>query len=300
MNGSPQSSHGRLILLCLLTLVPLTAAAGVCEETFLSTVEGGSMRFIAVEPQPDAPSAEVIENLKQAFTADGLVVADARKEGDLMLLPALQRATRATPGIMLLANVSDARVDLFTTVPMSVKTNSALRADSEYMRGHLCRLLATAARRGSENVDARTAPPPDRSNARMLRPSMDFDASQARAALEPGTNGIAGAACAYYGGNWVYPSSVILLPLTPYLAEYLRLVKKARATDQVYANPEMSEIRLVGQTNSKGQFRFADLKAGSYYLYTETGARVQYERDVTVGNAYTPIGNYSRGCSRSG
>lgn len=284
-------------LLVLSLLFPTTALASACEEAFAHTTEKQAMTLNAADLNPDVEPGVVIETMKQVLAAEGLSVGNAINDDGVMRLYATQKATQTSPEVPLLASAGDETIEIFTVVLMSMKQNSMLRADADYMRRYLCRLLAKATPQGQRldgnRTSARTAPPSDHPNAKMLRPGMDFDAAAARAALEPGTNVIAGAACANYGGNWVHPSAVILLPMTPYLAEYLRLVKKAKAADKVDADPEMMSIRLIGKTNSKGEFRFADLKAGSYYLYTETAARVEYERDVTVGTTSTPIGSYA-------
>lgn len=84
---------------------------------------------------------------------------------------------------------------------------------------------------------------------------------------------------------------ILLLPVTPYLEELIRLRKEAKHGEAVLQSPEVLETSIMTVADDKGRFQFIELKPGRYYLYaafnfTREGSRNVYRGSATDG-AYT-------------
>lgn len=128
---------------------------------------------------------------------------------------------------------------------------------------------------------------------RVIAPKTLFDKAVALRALEKGTSTIEGTAC------WRIPDMgsraknvpILLLPVTPYLEELIRLRKEAKHGEAVLQSPEVLETSIMTVADDKGRFQFIELKPGRYYLYaafnfTREGSRNVYRGSATDG-AYT-------------
>lgn len=137
--------------------------------------------------------------------------------------------------------------------------------------------------------ESRTTPPPATSQSKVVHPTGDFNVAEAKAALEPGTGTITGAACVcrfvHHGPTSFTRADreiVVLYPASPYIANMLSLMHKTKAgTASIVADPAITSVRLQGRTNENGQFQFSKIKPGSYYVVadmhsTDTGTRTVY------------------------
>lgn len=135
-----------------------------------------------------------------------------------------------------------------------------------------------------------------------------FDTARARVALARGTGTIKGVAFTRpkngYGmkvGKAIYAAKtkILLMPVTPYLLEYLDLKKKEnhKKLKYVYISPDAWRFRLEAITNSDGEFTFPEMKPGKYYLesvvnWSTTGS---YDRYTGSGsNGYATTNYYTR------
>lgn len=106
---------------------------------------------------------------------------------------------------------------------------------------------------------------------RLYYPQSFFNPKLTKESLKLGKATIKGQAFAidnmdgskHYASN----STVILIPYTTYLNEWLKLNAKYKGTNSsVYLKPEVFELRLETITDQYGNFSFTDLKPGKYYL----------------------------------
>lgn len=304
-NEGYRASAMAIRFVSVLGLAPLSAlASGLCETKFRAEHEGSSWEFVSHQPLQGRTVEETVGSLRENFAHQGLKTFPIPDEGGKSRLGVIQPAHDRNPQVLLVAFVDKGAATLVIKLADSITDGSLLRADPEHMRSLMCGALASAAtdrsrtepavaNSGAADADySRTAPPPDKPKARVLEPSVKFNAQEARAALLPGTNVITGTACARYSGQLVLASNlpVYLYPVTPYLTEIMSLIKKVRNEDTVEIDPEFQTARLKGFTNAKGQFRFAKLKPGEYMLAAHIDSRIERQREVDVGTAYTAAG----------
>lgn len=291
----------------LLGLTGNAYSAEDCRSSFLVTgTPETRLIYAASQTVPHLNTAEAMATLRMAVENEGLTIVSAKQE-------ATQAITEFAPKddgntLQYLARVVADESNNTLTMIMALPTGRS--ADSGDMNNKLCSMLTTLGSadksKASENPtrdepssnttttaastsDAlslatdRTAPPPEIKN--ILKPSAVFDATAAKAALEPGTAAIAGTACTSRGGLQLARNQKILLfPDTPYLREFIKLVRKAKpGRDRVDADPEFLTARMEGMTNSKGEFQFAKMKSGSYYLYTTISTDVSGVQTVDRG-----------------
>src|SRR5690606_22923146 len=136
-----------------------------------------------------------------------------------------------------------------------------------------------------EPVQRPTAPEP-------VAPTTPFDRASALQAIERGNSTIRGIACTYHD-NYKFPmanSHVYLLPVTPYLDEWLQLRKKTRDRPVAGLLKEAFEVRVETSTDEKGHFRFPNMKPGRYYLMALMSFNQVKSRDVYAGSGYNSMG----------
>lgn len=132
-----------------------------------------------------------------------------------------------------------------------------------------------------------------------LEPQAAFDAAAALEAIGRGTSSIQGAACAYHD-NLQFPAAhqkVYLLPLTPYLEEWLQLRKQSHRARIAPLSNAVFEARVETQTDNKGRFRFPAMKPGRYYIVVPFAFNQAKSRDVYAGSghdAYGSVAYYQR------
>lgn len=115
-----------------------------------------------------------------------------------------------------------------------------------------------------------------------------FDASTAKAALDAGRSAIRGIACSHTPEGWYMPirQPVYLLPVTPYLEEWLNLRKNVKR-GQVVA-PLLDDafaIRVETKTDDRGRFQFTDMKPGRYYVFMDFSFNRTYSENVYAGTS---------------
>ena len=147
---------------------------------------------------------------------------------------------------------------------------------------------AADARGAAPDLQSRSAAP--ETQLKVLRPNSTFDLAVAKAALEPGNSTIRGTGCIRRAGNLILASNqhVYLYPATPYLKEAMDLMTKAKpGKDRLDIDPQAISTRMDGMTNPKGQFQFARMKPGTYYIFTTLQSAISGVQDVNRGSAYT-------------
>lgn len=125
-----------------------------------------------------------------------------------------------------------------------------------------------------------------------LQPQQTFDSVAAVQALERGSSSIQGVACSYHKNLYFEAAgkTVHLLPVTPYLEEWLALRKKAGRGQAVPLSNEAFAARIDTTTDAKGRFRFPDLKPGGYYIFVQFSFNQQKTGDFHAGTGYGPYG----------
>ncbi|MGY1458201.1 hypothetical protein ACW5F0_06065 [Luteimonas sp. A534] len=154
-------------------------------------------------------------------------------------------------------------------------------------------ISACAACVGVAHAQVRVSPGvADARQERVIEPGIRFDKAAALHALEPGNSTIQGTAC-WTGtrtGTRASNVPILLLPVTPYLEELVRLRKKARRGEAVLQSEELLKTSIATFANDKGRFQFTDLKPGRYYLYAVVDFTYARTHD-----AYRGTGQHSRG-----
>lgn len=142
---------------------------------------------------------------------------------------------------------------------------------------------------------------PERNDTVKLFAKTPFDVVQAKNALEKGTGAIKGVAYIRrlpdgklaLVGNRINASkiTIILFPVTPYLLEYLEVIKKEnpKKLKFAYIDSRAWSFRLEAITNSVGEFTFPNMKPGKYYLEGILPFSASGTYDVHTGSGY---GNY--------
>jgi len=258
------------------------------------------LRFGASQSIPSLNASQAIAQISKAAQDQGLEVYANHQDGAKITLDIGPQSSSGPAKYMsrIVADETSNNVTIVTVLKPGVA------ADPVDSQKRLCTLLASANggtnsdvvptvpanTQTSSDVASRTTPPPavepspatapsrtaPPSDVNILKPSATFDLASAKSALEPGNATITGTACTRHsveGGGGMYLAAnkkVLLFPDTPYLEEFLKLMRHAKAgRDQVYGDPQFFATRLEGMTNSKGQFRFAQMKPGKYYLFTQ-------------------------------
>lgn len=144
-------------------------------------------------------------------------------------------------------------------------------------------------------AQVRTSPGLDQQpQQRLLLVNAVFDPAEAKAALDPGTATIRGLSCSYHDGGMYRPDyrAVYLLPLTPYLQEWLDLRKKARRNEVVAPLLQSAfEMRVETETDDKGRFQFTRMRPGRYYLFMQFDFARAVSGQVYAGTSYGAYGS---------
>lgn len=275
-----------------------------CRSSFLVTgTPETRLIYAASQTVPRLDIARTMDTLRQAIKNENLEIVDVKGEGAQSIMEFSPRDDGKT--LQYLARiVADKSNDTLTMI-MAMPTGRS--ADSGAMNDKLCDMLTTLGgvnsrepsessagdrvsgsttltpSEASQSSSDRTTPPPEIKN--ILKPPVVFDAAAAKAALEPGMAAITGTACTSRGGLQLASNQkVLLFPDTPYLREFIKHVRRAKpGRDRVDADPDFLATRLEGMTNSKGEFQFARMKPGSYYLYTTMSTDVSGIQTVDRG-----------------
>ena len=124
-----------------------------------------------------------------------------------------------------------------------------------------------------------------------IEPTSKFDIGEAYLKLDYGTNTIRGTA--YLKKNGInfpdYKEKILLYPVTPYLLEFIELKKKNTKRKRAVMSRGCFITRIEAVfNNQKGEFEFANIRPGKYYLITwinyqktasytvQTGTRTAY------------------------
>jgi hypothetical protein len=150
---------------------------------------------------------------------------------------------------------------------------------------------------------------PERDDTIRLFAKTPFDTAQARRQLARGTGTIKGVAFTRPNDNTAFhiktgkllanKMKIVLMPVTPYLLEFLDLKKKEnpKKLKFAYMSPQAWYFRLEAITNSTGEFTFPEMKPGKYYLeavlnWSQGGTYNKYTGSAYNGygttNYYTP------------
>lgn len=127
-------------------------------------------------------------------------------------------------------------------------------------------------------------PPPER----PIQPQSRFDRAAATRALDKGTATIRGRACARHSDGLFYANGrlVLLMPVTPYLEEFLALRKGARNGEVAVADPALMETSVGTMTDDDGRFQFTEMRPGRYYLFMVFEVNRVHSRNVYAGSSY--------------
>ena len=288
--------YAALLSFCFFFLVR-TALADSCEANFQTTGSTpGNITYLVFIQVTNLDNHRAIAQVKGVGVAEGFQVRAETYPGDqgeLILAPKGGGAP-----VVVVASSGAGRL----AAGSQPYRGQPVTADG--MRKTLCGLLEKSNAGTADNSQVpplngdRSAPPAENSRTappagkqlNVLRPSSTFDLAAAKAALEPGTATIRGTACVRHIGNLVLGSNqpVYLFPATPYFQEWIELTHKAKAgRDQIDVAPGVAATRMSGMTNGKGQFQFANMKPGKYYLFTTISSNYAGTNDVSTGTAQT-------------
>lgn len=106
----------------------------------------------------------------------------------------------------------------------------------------------------------------------VVKPVNTFDATATQYALAKGNSTITGQAFAKTVGGDIKLAAgnkIMLLPLTPYLEELLKLKANKGALTDIDANPDVINYKRETIADASGRFKFENLKTGKYYLETD-------------------------------
>lgn len=270
-----------------------------CEVNFSThaTPQGATM-YAVQDTYQGVPPQTMLQRIAKAAQASGfLVVRPVTMDGgDASLVI----GTRAPPSYPVMASAhANGMVILIALI------NPGMQVAPLALRDRMCGLMAhvgspdatdhgDAAGAGATSVGpitdaSRTALPaaaqPQRQRPAVLAPDIPFDIDAAKRDLEPGTATIRGSACGFYGRIKGYPSTVVLLPATPYMRQVFKLMEEnPKGLRNVQVAPMAMATTMVAKTSGalKGHFQFSRMKPGSYYVFaTLTAASfVTYQQKV--------------------
>ena len=296
------------VVLCALSIWPAVSAASTsCESNFkeLKTQDGGTF-YMTLSSYEAIGARQALDQYKRIAADQGYELVAPPDYSAAEPGMAIGRSPSPNP-IMIMITRQASTISLTTIVARGT------RANAEEERARLCELVAQfdAGRSGagqgrgprqtSEQLreQSRTTIPEAIPSMRVLSPSVPFDRSSAKAALEPGRSVIRGQACGTYNGSVAFAagSKVLLYPATPYWEQLVRISKKAKpGKDQVVPDPEAVATRMEATANSKGEFQFSQMKPGRYFLVTVLSVVLGGSRDVYAGRvegAYSSANVYT-------
>jgi hypothetical protein len=282
--------------------IPTTSAAEIastCEAnfSFKGAMFPGGYQYGTYVSVPITEFDAVLRNLKTAAGPGGYKVAEERQDaGQKQML--LTPAKGGNPIVVIL----DTHNGHFG-IGMQAAQGQPLISDAA--RGVLCSwvglgtaspdaLSAALSQQANDNrgaapgLESRTAAPAQQLHE--LRPSSTFNLAEAKAALEPGNSTIRGTGCIRRAGNLILAKNqhVYLYPATPYFREAMDLMTKAKpGKDHLDIDPQAISTRMDGMTNPKGQFQFARMKPGTYYIFTTLESAISGVQDISSGPVWT-------------
>lgn len=283
----------RIPLICATLLMIATGAARAtsCETNF--SYDGDAtqgMRFSTWRTIPGLDPARTIAELSAIAKTQGLEpYGDVTTEGPETFQDLATRSTGASR--IFIVRVSANRTDDSLTI-LSILPEG-MSAQPEDMRKDMCSLLAAAkgpAKPAVTTEQARTAPPSSSKPVIDLKFQTIFNLQQAQSALGPGDATITGQACSSNSGVLFLArnQNILLLPVTPYLQEWLKLRDKVKpGRSQLELSPAFLATNMVAMTNHEGEFMFRNMKPGQYYLLTTMDSSVSGSREVYMGSART-------------
>lgn len=282
----------------LLLLAPSAWAQDECANHFMHDdfVAGKPTRLATFVKLNGTDVKASLESLREVAEHDGFHIEKLElngSEGDLLFWQGKNGQQGSFPVMAKIAGP-------VPTLSMVVLFPPDMTSKPDMIRDNMCGMIAragiaTSGADPAQQAGGRTQPPGDSRTAppstapkplNVLTPSAAFDVAAAKAALEEGDSVITGTACSVHDNvvNFAKNRKVLLFPVTPYLQQAVDLMHKAKpGRDTVELSPEMRAVKLEGMTNEKGQFRFARMKPGKYFLMTMLGSAVTRTRDVNVG-----------------
>jgi len=106
----------------------------------------------------------------------------------------------------------------------------------------------------------------------IVKPTVPFNPQEMKNALRAGNSAIIGQAFAKtQGGDVKYGAgnTILLIPLTSYVEQALRLSDKANAFTKVDLDPRMVNYSKSVVADGTGHFKFTHLAPGRYYIETD-------------------------------
>ncbi|HUA80189.1 MAG TPA: hypothetical protein VL997_07450 [Dyella sp.] len=287
-----------------------------CEASFKTqgSVQAG-LKFLADQHIPGLKPMQAIQLLSDNLKGQGLEIYSTFPNNQTATLDAGPSRVLGNPKYIshYIADQSGQHVLVISYV------QPGLAADPADAKKKLCAVLESVASSLRSDSDfSRTAPPGDQANGvaspsgsaggrtdasseaqgmNVLKPSEVFDEASAKAALQPGHSTITGTACVRHtshgeGGALALASNqkILLFPDSPYLEDFVKLVHGAKqGRDKVDADPRFMAATMTATTNSKGQFQFAQMKPGKYYLFTTMSGNID-NAELNVSKEYADGG----------
>lgn len=280
--------RGIWLLAAALFLFAGTASAGDCAENFRNDTDPATKAelFSTSVHMAGMNTRSTIGQLKAIAEHDGFVVDNVAYWEDGGRLELSQKSSASARGFPIL--ITARKPDDVITVAVALPPG--MQAAPDVMRTNMCGMLARV--RAPDGAvaadDSRTAPPTVQKKLNVLKPTVSFDLTVAKSALEEGSGVITGTACVLRDGatSFATNQTVLLFPATPYMEEVIKLLRKAKpGRDTIDLDPQAMKTRLEGKTNGKGQFRFGKMKPGKYYLLTSMATTRIGSRNVNVGQS---------------
>jgi len=254
-----------------------------CENTFSLQNKDDVVQFLAQRTLPsDTNGQRAIEEVSAEARNRGFKIFDAKRENDQISLLMEQAATSKSNGFRVVLYTGN---DNNGVLSLSALGNLPSGVDPNVMRKNMCNLLATA-----KSATDRTAVPSASAPKNIVMVDTPFNAAAAKAALEPGNAVIHGQACMVLRSGrakqLVQNNNVYLFPDSPYLQKWVKLLHSLDATkNTLYTDGRLWANALTSKTNDNGEFRFAQLKPGKYYLLSLSGGTIYWSGLRYVGTA---------------
>ena len=280
--------------------VPPTAElTSSCEANFSTkgAMFPGGYQYGSFVTVPASSTDAILTNLKTVAGPSGYKVAEERQVGTQKEM--LLTATKGGNPIVVTVDTHSGNFG----IGMQAAQGQPLMSDAA--RSMLCGWVglgtanpdvlsaalsqkASDARGAAPDLQSRSTAPETQLN--VLRPNSPFDLAVAKAALEPGNSIIRGTGCIRRAGNLILAKNqhVYLYPATPYFREAMDLMTKAKpGKDRLEIDPQAISTRMDGMTNPKGQFQFARMKPGTYYIFTTLESAISGVQDTSTGPVQT-------------
>lgn len=286
----PRALRACVVWAVLAACPAVAAAAGTCSGNFKEVkAPDGATFYMTSTAYPVLDARKALEEYEAIATGEGYMVFS----------PPDHRAAQPSMGIGKPPSPHPVSIMVDTqasTITLTTIVAPGQRANAAEERTRLCELVAgfdarrpgAAPRLSAEQrqMQARTTLPEPVTSLRMLEPTVPFDRTAAKAALQPGRSVIRGQVCGHWNGAMAYAagSTVALYPATPYLEQLMQLSKTAKpGRDHVVPDPGVIETRMEATANERGEFQFSQMKPGRYLIVTRLDAMFGGTHDVYAG-----------------